>query len=119
MSTQESETVIIHGDEWQLAHIEEEIAFCKQLQWQKKKWCCSDALVYLDSNGNQSSSTQYMGRPYNSQNTILVKGGWKHDHCSICWWTLHESDDPDSGIGYVSGNEWLCCECYDKFIAPA
>lgn len=118
MSTHKSGAVVINGNEWQLAHIEEDIAECKQLQWQKQKWFCTDALVYLNSKGEHSGSAQYRGQPYNGNNTIFVKGGWKHDHCSICWWTLYESDDPKSNTGYVSGSKWLCCECYDKFIAP-
>jgi hypothetical protein len=43
-----------------------------------------------------------------------------HDHCSICWWALTVSDDPNVGRGYITGKKrWLCSECYDKFIKKA
>jgi ATP-dependent Clp protease ATP-binding subunit ClpA len=47
----------------------------------------------------------------------LVKGGWKKDHCTICRWELFESDDASHGIGFTNGKDWLCAECYKKFIA--
>jgi hypothetical protein len=27
---------------------------------------------------------------------------WDHDHCQICWWKLHNNQDPEHGIGYRS-----------------
>jgi len=43
-----------------------------------------------------------------------------HDHCSICWWSLAVSEDPDVGEGYFTeGNRWLCRECHGLFVATA
>ncbi|WP_445427519.1 hypothetical protein [Alishewanella sp. HL-SH05] len=42
---------------------------------------------------------------------------WDHDHCAICWWKLHESDDEVHGVGFNDGgHNWLCTECYEQFI---
>ena len=38
------------------------------------------------------------------------------DLCVICYWTLHESSDPEHGIGYVSEGDWVCSECHECFI---
>lgn len=46
--------------------------------------------------------------------------GDDHGHCSICWWTLAVSDDPEVGEGFVSGrHRWLCKECHEKFVGNA
>ena len=40
-----------------------------------------------------------------------------HDHCQVCWWTLFDSEEAESGVGYVNENNcWLCTECYEQFI---
>ena len=50
-------------------------------------------------------------------NYELVKAGWKRDHCSICRWELFESkEDAAHGTGYTNGRDWLCTECYEKFL---
>ena len=50
-----------------------------------------------------------------TENFILVAQGWKKDHCFICRWELYESDD-EHGTGYTNGRNWLCTECYERFI---
>jgi hypothetical protein len=47
----------------------------------------------------------------------LVKGGWKKDHCAVCRWELCQSKDSEHSTGYTNGRDWLCCQCYEKFIA--
>ncbi|GHC10564.1 hypothetical protein GCM10007047_29930 [Cerasicoccus arenae] len=43
-----------------------------------------------------------------------------HDHCLICYWTIHKSDDPEVGEAYFyGGSTWLCSECYGQFIKEA
>ena len=32
----------------------------------------------------------------------------------ICGWDLFESED-HHGVGYSSGFQWICLECYDTF----
>jgi hypothetical protein len=42
-----------------------------------------------------------------------------HAHCAICWWTIGVSDDDDVGLAYTTGRiQWLCRECFGKFIQP-
>ena len=105
-------TVIIHGDEWKFDHVVEEIEECKKSKWEKKKWSPSPALT--DKSGTKS--TKYRGQKYNSKYTKYEKDGWDHDHCEICWWTLHESEKEESNTGYTNGYNWICSECYEQFI---
>ncbi|WP_394165163.1 hypothetical protein [Neptunomonas phycophila] len=66
---------------------------------------------------SKCKTSEYVGQSYRPEYTELVEDGWNHDHCEICWWSLHEADDPESGEGYtVEGRAWLCCEYYEKLI---
>jgi hypothetical protein len=50
-----------------------------------------------------------------TENFIFVQQGWTKDHCVICRWELHESDD-EHGRGYTNGRSWLCIECCERFV---
>ena len=40
-----------------------------------------------------------------------------HAHCSICWWTIAISDNPEIGEAYwAKGEHWLCKECHDRIM---
>ncbi len=45
--------------------------------------------------------------------------GWEHDHCQICWWSLHKSEHAEHGVGYHNhdNDNWVCTECHDQFIS--
>jgi hypothetical protein len=106
-------TVTIHGNPWQRSHIEDDITYCRTLNWTRTKWKPRVALVDRKS----GSSTPYSGRPYDARHFQVIEGGWSHDHCEICWWTLRDSEDEEEGIGYTDGaGDWLCIECFRKFI---
>jgi hypothetical protein len=47
---------------------------------------------------------------------VLVKGGWKKDHCTICNWELFESEDASHSVGFTNGKDWLCEKCHAQFI---
>ncbi len=103
--------VTIHGDKWKLVDIEGAVAWAREREWVKLKWVKRAA---LSSKGRVSD---YDGQGYEPESAKLVEGGWSHDHCEICWWTLSESDNPEKGEGYTTdGHRWLCTECYEHFI---
>lgn len=108
-------TVQLHGTAWELSDLTDAIADCQNEAWEERAWVPSDMLV--DRRGGRMSL--YVGQTYDPAKIDLVKGGWNHDHCEICWWDLYESADPDHGIGYTNGERWLCTECYAKLIAPS
>lgn len=50
--------------------------------------------------------------------TKFVAGGQHtHDHCEICWWTIYETSDEESGFSYCFGSLHVCLECYGHFVA--
>jgi hypothetical protein len=112
--TDKEATVLIHGSSWQRAHVEEAVADCLGRAWTRQPWFPRDALVHR----NGSATSLYIGQKYDPAKIDLVPGGWNHDHCAICFWDLFQTDDAEHGVGYTDGHDWLCAECYERFVVP-
>ena len=104
-------TVLIHGSEWKLADIEESVADCRGRDWKQQRWVRRDALVQ-----RTGTASLYIGQKFDPAYSELVRGGWSHDHCEICWWELSETDDETHSLGFTDGRYWICSECYQRFI---
>lgn len=50
-------------------------------------------------------------------NVEVTEGIWDHEHCGLCWTTISEQEN-DQHKGYTDGKDWVCAECYDKYILP-
>ena len=47
---------------------------------------------------------------------VLIARGWDHEHCFLCWRKISPGED-DNDAGYSDGQEWLCEDCYQAYIA--
>ena len=106
----------IHGSFWDADYIRDAVARCREYSWHwhKRPWTPRDIIVFRE-NGSVSFDLSLVEDPAHFD---LAKAGWKKDHCAVCRWELFESKtDPEHGIGYTNGREWLCAECHEKFIA--
>jgi|SRR6185503_4475331 len=115
MNTPEREsTVLLHGDEWLIEHIRDEIAWSRsKTGWVLTPWKNRPALV------DKNHSSPFTGQVLRNAAQRVDPEGWDHDHCEICWWKLMEGDNPSRSAGYTfNGRNWLCTECYEKFVAP-
>jgi hypothetical protein len=93
---------------WQL-----EIARSNPEQWRRKYFKPSDMLAFRNKDG--SVIGRKMDETEASDNGFVVPEGWEHEHCSLCWKTISEAE-PDEHFGYVNNSDWVCQECYDKYI---
>ena len=107
------ETVLIHGAKWRVADLEDAVTNCRASAWAKARWHPRSALRDRSS----GATTVYEGQPYDPEQVELVSDGWDHDHCQVCWWTLSESADPAESAGYTNGHDWICAECFERFVA--
>lgn len=108
--------ITLHGSEWKLSDVAEQVGQCLNQKWHKETWKPTPALIH--KTGGVSSS--YHGQAFDSEKINLVPDGWNHDHCLICWHTLHEAEKEEDGTGYKNKeNGWLCCECFEKLVQPA
>jgi hypothetical protein len=109
----EEPTILIHGSLWKIRDIVDTVSERIQQNWRREKWSAIPALIHRTG----GVSSQYRGQTFVPTKIDLVPGGWNHDHCVVCWWTLHETDNEEEGIGYRNDSEeWLCTECYKQFV---
>jgi hypothetical protein len=108
----ETELVKIRDKYWDAGVIRDAVRRCCDCKWhwQKAEWKPRDLYV----NRKSGSISLDASLAADAENFELLKAGWKKDHCAICRWELHESDD-EHGTGYTNGRDWICTECYDKF----
>ena len=107
-------TTTLHGVPWKIEDINRTIEDqeLRKQEWKRERWVPRDSLD--DIHGG--TSRLYLGHEYDKSKMRVIKSGWYHDHCEICWWTLFESEDPERSIGYTDGINWVCTECYEKFL---
>jgi Clp amino terminal domain, pathogenicity island component len=104
----------IHGFAMDADYIRERVRACRKFKWHwhKSTWKARDLAVRKD--GQMSFDVSLVA---DTKNFDLKQGGWKKDYCAICRWELFESEDqPEHGTGYTNGRDWVCTECYEKFL---
>lgn len=80
--------------------------------WERKRWQVRD--VVFERNGKRFSFDSTLAQ--DAEKFLLVKGGWKRDHCVVCGWELFESEDPAHGTAFTNGMVWVCEECFRRFM---
>ncbi len=104
--------VEIHGELWGAESVRELSEYYQKFHWENRQWVARDALVYRSN----SDLYLYSGQAYDPEKADILKGGWIEDHCAICWWRLFESEETEHRWGFTNGQDWLCVECYTRFI---
>jgi hypothetical protein len=104
------DTVLIHGDHWKVSDVREEVEWCRTQDWEKKTFAPRSAIK------QKHSWKKHEAGKLAPEKGVIIEGGWDHEHCEVCWWKIRESDNPEIGVGYTNGNQWLCAECYAQFI---
>jgi hypothetical protein len=107
-------TVTIHDSAWNAGYVDAAAQGCRRFFWQKQTFAAPDISVRRDD--GRISFDRKLAEDTSAFR--LVEGGWKEVACIICHWEFMESDDPERGEGYTNGRDWLCSECYTKFLAP-
>ena len=82
--------------------------------WQKQSWAARDIVIHRKDRALSFDASLAKTSPEEFE---LVPEGWNKDYCKICQWELFPSkDQTDHSTGYTNGRDWLCTECYEKFI---
>ncbi len=104
------EIVIIHGDEWKLADIQEEIENAKKSSWARQFYKPPLALVEK----NNGTLRTYVGQSFDPAYFEISETAWTHDHCSICYFRIDDSEPKEEA--YTNGADWICYECFNQFL---
>jgi hypothetical protein len=110
------EEIGLHGQPRNADFIRRSVKKLREISWywQKQDWIPRDIVIHRKTQ-TVSFDTSLAENP---KKFDLVKNGWAKDYCKICHWELFASEnEPDHATGYTNGRDWLCIECYDKFIA--
>jgi ATP-dependent Clp protease ATP-binding subunit ClpA len=108
----EKAVVKIHGQCFDADYIRDAVSRCCEHKWDWRKTAWKARALCVNRNTGRISLDASLAA--DTENFALLKAGWKKDHCAICRWELHESED-DHGTGYTNGRDWICPECYDQF----
>jgi hypothetical protein len=109
-----SPPIKIHEVEWNVSTIRERVRVLRQSNWywQKRPWKARDLAVGEDGKLSFDVSLAQETKTFD-----LRRAGWKGDQCAICEWNLFESEnEPAHSTGYTNGRDWVCAECYEKFL---
>lgn len=88
----------------------------RSVTWHRQMWEPRDAWISPDGAARPYEAFSDPATP--PAGMKLVKGGWNHDHCQLCWVTLAEATagQPE---GYTDGaHRWLCVSCFEAYLAP-
>jgi hypothetical protein len=85
----------------------EDLKWAIELNWTETIWKPKDALVEMSGGSNWL----YTGQTFDNGKVKLVKNGWTHDHCDICFSNIRKKDSCA-----VSENQIICTEYHNNFI---
>ena len=105
--------VNIHGEEWDGSYIQAQLEELRKYAWRKRQWKPLDILVETPSGRIFFDITLKDDLSFK-----LMAGGWSRDFCSLCHWEVNADGGPEHAAGYSNGRDWLCTECYEKFLEP-
>jgi len=108
-------TVEIRGARWNADYVHDLVKKLREISWhwEKRAWSPRDVVLHRETHLLSFDTTLRERSP----DFNLVPDGWTKDHCAICRWELFASEgQPDHSTGYTNGRDWLCPECYEKFI---
>jgi hypothetical protein len=112
-SRDDPDTTYIHGERLNVAYLENLAVPLRRFAWVKQDWQPRDLLIEKAT----GRVMFYAGQNFDEQRFTLAKGAWPRDHCALCRWELNRTS-PERQAGYTNGMEWLCAECYERFVAP-
>ena len=108
------ETVVIHGTHHNAEMIRTRVGECRTFSWywRPQQWTSRDLAVER-STGQISFD---LSVAENNEAFDIAEKAWKYDRCVICHWKLEQSPEGEHSTGYTNGRDWVCVECYEKFL---
>ncbi|MBP7744759.1 MAG: hypothetical protein KA383_01415 [Phycisphaerae bacterium] len=85
----------------------------RQRRWSQRVFEPVDAVTF------KRRSVTLVGKVTNQnlpEGGRVIKGGWDHEHCSICWETISPQTDPIAM--FSEPDHWVCRKCYENFVVP-
>src|SRR5205807_1248261 len=84
--------------------------------WRQARFEPSDMLLIRRA-GEGSIGRQLLQGEGADANSEVIKNGWDHEHCALCWVTISVNPE-DQHEGYTDGKDWICVACFQQYVAP-
>ena len=94
---------------------QQELVDDRSRNWQLLTFESSDAVSFQREETVVSQQASLSIEPLPSGH--VIRGGWDHEHCALCWQTISRHPGHQAS-GYSDGSKWLCCECYERYVVP-
>ena len=85
--------------------------------WHRATFEPSDMLLFHREGGLGAIGRPLVAGEQPGANSEVVKGGWDHAHCELCWEKISAHGE-NQHEGYTDGKAWVCTSCFDKYVAP-
>ncbi len=89
-----------------------EFAEIHDRQFVQRTFASHSALMAKELMNNHRVLSDYHGEPYDTSKFDLVEGGWDHEHCSVCFFTIKDGHTYWENGGRI---KLLCDACYETF----
>lgn len=83
----------------------------RERRWSQRTFEPVDALAFNRAGEIRKATNQKV-----AVGGTLIKGGWDHEHCDICWGTI--SPKTDTVAMFSEPDHWICRRCYERFVVP-
>lgn len=81
--------------------------------WTQRTFGPSDAISYK---GPDSTVVAEATHPSLPEGGTVIKNGWDHEHCELCWEKISSWTDPVAM--FSEPNHWICRACHKNFVVP-
>lgn len=102
----------LHGEMWHAGSVQMRAEELARYAWRRREWKPLDILV------EKATSRIFFDLSFREDPQFeLQPGGWPKANCEICGWELSANSGPEHSTGYTNGREWVCEQCYAKFLS--
>lgn len=102
----------IHGHSLPLEYVNAKAGQLRKFAWVRRDWKPMDVVADKLQGGICFDLSVEDESRYE-----LVPGGWTTEPCVICGWELSAEGGPEHSEAFTNGRQWLCAECYHRFVA--
>lgn len=113
-SDEEADLIEIHGEMWNRESVQARVGELAKFAWRERQWKPLDVLAEK-ATGRLFFDLGLKDDPQ----FALVSGGWPRTQCEICSWELNAAGGRERSTCYTNGRDWICEECYSKFLSTA
>jgi len=101
----------VHGRQIPTAFVTRTAERLRQFAWVRRDWKPMDVVV-----DNLEGRICFELAVKDDPRYEFVAGGWTKEPCAICGWELSAEEGPERSEAFTNGRQWLCAECYYRFI---